>query len=462
MHTAAASRAEQPRRHRPSRVTVFTTAFVAGAAVAFGVNRVLDLHLAQARPQIECEPIFVALHSLPQGAPITVWDVALKDWPRAMLPASALRARDTFEGMVLRHPLREGQPLLSVQLMRSADSGPVRSAALPLGESFTSPLPATQTSQDAAAMAADLWTPAAPTAANVAAAGTPATSPTDVDPPPSAPRSTPLTVAAETFVAPPPASEPAVAAVGDSARVESAPPGSPVETSPEPAAEADPAADAAAREPTLAAVPEPAITSEPQPLAQPQPETRPEPAQPGLLAATEPLFAPVPASPPSDLDGPLAGVGQLPSSTPPPEAFPGPSILESTTSDAPAPTAPPQAAGRYLVVPERIALQADASFAAPAAVRPSTVAQRPEKHAAAETAARPMDRAGGAGGANGQRTGAKRPQRPQAAPGNGRQEATATPRPRSAMFPNLTAGIEALTGSQRKPAGASQPSSTTR
>jgi len=65
--------------HRPRALTVFGAAFVAGAAAAFGVNRVLDVHLAQAKPQVESEPIFVALRSLPQGAPVTVWDVALRD-----------------------------------------------------------------------------------------------------------------------------------------------------------------------------------------------------------------------------------------------------------------------------------------------------------------------------------------------------------------------------------------------
>ena len=50
-----------PRRHRPRSATVFIAAFVAGAAAAVGINRALDVHLAQAKPQVECEPILVAL-----------------------------------------------------------------------------------------------------------------------------------------------------------------------------------------------------------------------------------------------------------------------------------------------------------------------------------------------------------------------------------------------------------------
>ena len=95
------------RRNRPRSATVFIAAFVAGAAAAVGINRVLDVHLAQSKPQVECEPIFVALRSLSQGMPVTVWDVALRDWPKAMMPSSALRVNDSFEGYVLKNPLRE-------------------------------------------------------------------------------------------------------------------------------------------------------------------------------------------------------------------------------------------------------------------------------------------------------------------------------------------------------------------
>lgn len=116
MHDAAHSHEPSAKRHRPATPTVFGAAFVAGAVAAFGINSFFDAHVARTRPQVESEPIFVALRSLPQGAPVTVWDVALRDWPRAMLPDAALRAEDRFEGLILRHPLREGQPLLSVQL----------------------------------------------------------------------------------------------------------------------------------------------------------------------------------------------------------------------------------------------------------------------------------------------------------------------------------------------------------
>jgi hypothetical protein len=95
-------------------------AFLAGGAAAVGLNHFLDVHLSQRKPVVESEPIFVAMRSLPSGAPITVWDVALRNWPKAMLPTTAMRVEDSFDGMCLKMPLREGQPLLSVQLEPAA------------------------------------------------------------------------------------------------------------------------------------------------------------------------------------------------------------------------------------------------------------------------------------------------------------------------------------------------------
>ena len=68
MRTNPSARTTPPRSKRPRAITVFAAAFVAGAAAAVGVNRVLDVHLAQSKPRVETETIFVALRSLPQGS----------------------------------------------------------------------------------------------------------------------------------------------------------------------------------------------------------------------------------------------------------------------------------------------------------------------------------------------------------------------------------------------------------
>jgi hypothetical protein len=155
MSAPRSDRRPAARSQRPKATTVFAAAFLAGAAAAVGLNRTLDVHLAQRRPRVESEPIFVALRSLPQGAPLTVWDVALRDWPKAMLPAAALRPRDSFDGMVLKHPVREGQPILSVQLVKvsppQVDSQLAEATAAPATTPPSGAAPAEQT---------DLWAPA--------------------------------------------------------------------------------------------------------------------------------------------------------------------------------------------------------------------------------------------------------------------------------------------------------------
>lgn len=156
MSAPRSDRRPAARSQRPKATTVFAAAFLAGAAAAVGLNRTLDVHLAQRRPRVESEPIFVALRSLPQGAPLTVWDVALRDWPKAMLPAAALRPRDSFDGMVLKHPVREGQPILSVQLVKVSPS----QVDSQLAEATAAPAATPPPSGPAPAEQTDLWAPA--------------------------------------------------------------------------------------------------------------------------------------------------------------------------------------------------------------------------------------------------------------------------------------------------------------
>lgn len=139
--------------HRPRALTVFAAAFAAGAVAAVGINRTLDIHLAQAKPQVECEPIFVALRDLPQGAPVTVFDVALQEWPKAMMPSTALRAKDRFDGMLMKQPIREGQPLLAGQLVEGTITAQFDNKNIP-SETYEAPVfqPASATDTDS-----NLW-----------------------------------------------------------------------------------------------------------------------------------------------------------------------------------------------------------------------------------------------------------------------------------------------------------------
>lgn len=404
-----------PTRHRPKSFTVFAAAFIAGAAAAVGVNRVLDVQLAQRRPQVECEPIFVALRPLPQGAPVTVWDVALKDWPKAMLPSSALRSGDTFEGCVLRHPVREGQPLLSVQLVRSGATASGTVSA----ETFTAPVPAAATATPSTSTQSDPWMPAE------SVAQTPAPAPRAAEPRPST-ATRPETV---------PAAPPTIAAA-------SVP------------RESDTTTDGLNAAPSVAE-PSPAPVTEPTAVVAEAgpPSTSPtdiEPTAPSPTVAA-PTVADQAASQSDDemSEAVATDVQSMPSVM----TTNGQPIAPSTRSTS-------GDAGRYLVVPERIALQADTSFTTPRPQPPgppaATASQpRPAKTPSAQTTtrrgqpARPQ--------ATGRPQPAQQPTpKPQAQPAP-TQKAAAPQRPWGGMFPNVAAGIEAMGGSWQRSRSAAQP-----
>jgi hypothetical protein len=457
MHQAP-STAPQPKRHRPKALTVFLAAFVAGAAAAVGINQALDVHLSQKKPQVESEPIFVALRSLPQGSPVTIWDVALRDWPKAMLPTTALRAEDSFEGCVLRHPLREGQPLLSVQLMRSGQTA--QTDPLPTDTTFAPPTPATPVAR---AVEADLWTPApanaepAPATTSepqrpVAAAQPAVVAPlqptsSDVDPP-----ATVAVAAPPSSAAVGPAAEP-VPVVAIPAVVEPVPVAT--EQIVEPAEQAVDAGDAESL--PVAVIGEPTL-ADPVP-GEPTPADTPPPEGVGIesVVTAKSVTTPVVAATPAGVE---------------------PALTDPVADDAPALTAPTASAPRksrdgitrYLVVPERIALQADAGFAEPpAAAQQPPAVQRPDveslppvrQNATAQTRPKPTGQQRSAQQARPavqpQPAPQTRPQqqvqppRRQAAPPSTRQATPAAPRGLGAMFPKLAAGFDAMTGGARQP-----------
>jgi hypothetical protein len=407
-----------PARHRPKSLTVFAAAFIAGAAAAVGVNRVLDVQLAQRRPQVECEPIFVALRSLPQGSPVTVWDVALKDWPKAMLPGSALRASDSFEGFVLRHAIREGQPLLAVQLVRTDALGgsPGSSVA---AESFTAPVPAAAPIPAARSSQTDLWTPAETVA--VAKPAVAAARP-QVTAAPN-PAAVPLTVAASAPSEPTPA-DPVVAEQPDE---QPARHGSDVAAGPAPLPQGtEPAASTAARSP---------MPPSPTDIEPPSRISRPTPA----FAEDDAAIA----------EATVTDVASMPSVMAP---APGTSQPATTSSKGDA--------GRYLVVPERIALQADTSFTTPRPQPPGPptgpsrrTAQTQAPRSAAPAPQRPRQTAPTTAQGSGRREQAppQQPAKQQAAPRGRQAPQAAAQRPWGGMFPTMAAGIEAMGSVWQKP-----------
>ena len=495
MRTALPKQTPPTRSHRPRAVTVFAAAFIAGAAAAVGVNRTLDVRMAQSKPRVESEAIFVALRSLPQGSPVTVWDVALRDWPKAMMPATALRASDTFSGHVLKHPLREGQPLLSIQL------APASQSVQPAAEPSVFPPPAAYTQSGTPVVPTadnDLWSPAAPVTVQAPASvqpsasqsisqgATPAAVPVAVQPAEAAaptasiamaPTQSPTPVqiptqeiaplqepvAASTKPAPLEPAPTVAAPEGPAMATDAAEPASSSAASSSAASSSTTSSDdsvAAAAEAEVAESPTPAAEPVPAPAIGAQPQTRPEATAAADAVPLQPAVAA------SDIPEPSA-----PLPTPPITPIAVTPIAPPAPVERPRPTH-----SRYLVVPESIAVQADTSFTARTAAP-----QQP-----AETQASPTPQAASRSGSNGvtllpatttaDRSPQSRPQgnspQPRTPQRQGRQAqptrpgapANTVPPPRlgSTMFPNLSAGIDAIEGRMRgeQPAQGQAPAAT--
>lgn len=324
---------ESPARHGRSRaLTVFAAALVAGGAAALGVNRLLELHLERVRPRVECEPIFVSLRSLPSGAAVTVWDVGLREWPKAMVPAAAVRSIDSFNGLVARHPLREGQPLLAVQLSFDPDAAP---GGTP---------PATTLTSGPTSASGDLWLPAETTASSTPAPAAtrsapapaaPVTPPTQATIPDPVPMATVPVAAPVAAAAPPPAAAPVVTATTVTGTT---PPAAPTARTP---ADVDPPAVAAVTPP--AADPIPSAPSDP---------TAPPPSATGAVAVADAAGAGGAGGPTATAIA--AGGGLRP-------------LLPTTWAPSTL---------RSIIVPQRIALKAEDDTAAAVAAAVNSSPQR--------------------------------------------------------------------------------------
>ncbi len=422
---ATATPTPAPSRHRPRAATVFVAAFVAGAAAAVGVNRVLDVHLAQAKPQVECEPIFVALRPLPQGAPVTVWDVALRDWPKAMLPSTAMRVSDSFAGRMLKYPLREGQPLLGIQLAAVEVAPPTRIEG-PAGDSqsqddlvdevFVAPVPAVEPvagSEPTPLPTSETSVPAQPNPVVERVAEQIIETAVDTVASEPAPSESQPTIAAEEsleVVSTEVVSTEVVSTEVVSTDIEAAP---------------TIAAEPVVTTPRMATVPResaPPITSQPE--------------VPLRAIGEGQSFAGLH----SDLDmtsQPAVNLADIPSV-----------MARGDAGDAPTVDGEGHAGVRYLVVPERIARQADTSFTTPVAPEAAPSGPMPQANRPASAAQQPQASARQQPQASARQQSKPRPSGEAKPVGQSSSVAGSRPQPSprawGGMFPNVSAGLEAM------------------
>lgn len=101
---------------RPKSLLLLSLALGCGLAASIGVSQYLD---STNRPvaQVETTPIYVALHNINLGDPITAEMVTLQEWPTKNVPAGAKTSIADLEGRRPRTTVVAGTPILEPQLL---------------------------------------------------------------------------------------------------------------------------------------------------------------------------------------------------------------------------------------------------------------------------------------------------------------------------------------------------------
>ncbi len=101
---------------RPKSLLLLSLALGCGLAASIGVSQYLD---STNRPvaQVETVPIYVALHNINLGDPITAEMVTLQEWPTDNVPAGAKTSIADLEGRRPRTTVVAGTPILEAQLL---------------------------------------------------------------------------------------------------------------------------------------------------------------------------------------------------------------------------------------------------------------------------------------------------------------------------------------------------------
>jgi pilus assembly protein CpaB len=87
-----------------------------GGSAALGVNRYVTTGSGAASPKGDAIPVVVAVENISRGASITAKLVALRDYPKGMLPPGALTRLDDALERAVFVPLIKGEPVLDGKL----------------------------------------------------------------------------------------------------------------------------------------------------------------------------------------------------------------------------------------------------------------------------------------------------------------------------------------------------------
>lgn len=102
---------------RPKSLILLVLALGCGLAASIGISRVMDANANRPAVELETTPIYVALHNINLGDPISASMVALEEWPADKAPQGSISSLEDLEGRRPRTTIVAGTPILDAQLL---------------------------------------------------------------------------------------------------------------------------------------------------------------------------------------------------------------------------------------------------------------------------------------------------------------------------------------------------------
>ncbi len=112
---------------RPKSLILLVLALGCGLAASIGISRVMDANANRPVAQLDTTPIYVALHNINLGDPISAEMLTLEEWPSDKAPKGSITSLEDLEGRRPRTTIIAGTPLLEGHLLAMGETAdPIR------------------------------------------------------------------------------------------------------------------------------------------------------------------------------------------------------------------------------------------------------------------------------------------------------------------------------------------------
>lgn len=105
-----------------------------GVVASIGITQVMaNRSSTTAAPQLDTQPVFVALKEIPMGTLLDAQAVKLEQWPKDRVPKGVLSKLEEIEGRRPKTKLFAGEPILDVKLLSKGESAGGAAPMIPVG-----------------------------------------------------------------------------------------------------------------------------------------------------------------------------------------------------------------------------------------------------------------------------------------------------------------------------------------